>query len=303
MLIRIFVDTNCLYVNDNAICKNPTNFGIFNKIRKVLGSDQVKKITRMYISETVKKEFVYNSKEKFLEQKANVEKQNEALKKIFGDNLITSSKIKWESGDEFEEYLTKEIRNFIDENDDIYECHIPKNLDRLFERAFNKKPLFHEADKNGKTYYDAGLKDNLLVEEVESSLDLNDIGIIITKDNDFNGVKDIYPNISITKIEDLEETLNNAYPKYKLYKILNELNKPDTLRNLNDAYSLDIRNINNFKFSAFDDNFCEYIEEENAMKLHIQSKENNKKRYFEIYYDLAANEVLNLEEKYDGFDK
>lgn len=39
------------------------------------------------------------------------------------------------------------------------------------------------------------------------------------------------------------------------------------------------------------------------MKLHIQSKENNKKRYFEIYYDLGANEVLNLEEKFDGFDK
>ena len=138
---------------------------------------------------------------------------------------------------------------------------------------------------------------------MESSLDLNDIGIIITKDNDFNGGKDIYPNISITKIEDLEETLNNVYPKYKLYKILNELNKLDTLRNLNDAYSLGISNINNFKFSAFDDNFCEYSEEENAMKLHIQSKENNKKRYFEIFYDLGANEVFNLEEKYNGFDK
>ncbi len=303
MLIRIFVDTNYLYVNENTICKDPTNFGIFEKIRKHLGSEQVKKITRIYISETAKNEFIYDSKEKFLKQIKKVEEQNATLKNIFGEYLKTSSEIKWKNEIEFEDFLKKELQAFIDKNNDIYESHIPKKLDKLFDRAFNKQPLFHEVKINNKTYSDAGFKDNLLLEEVESSLDVYDIGIIITQDNDFNNVNTIYPNIYITKIEDLGKTLESVYPKYKLYKILNELNNKDRLYNLNDIFDLKIANIDYFKFALVSDNFCEYIEEENAIKLHIQSKENNKKRYFEICYDLGANEVLNLEEKFDGFDK
>jgi hypothetical protein len=191
MLIRIFVDTNYLYVNENTVCKNPTNFGIFEKIRKRLGSEQVKKITRIYISETVKNEFIYDSKKKFLKQMKYIEEQNENLRKIFGEYLITSSQVKWKNEIEFEEFLKKELQTYIEGNDDIYESHIPKKLDKLFDRAFNKKPLFHEAKLDGKTYSDEGFKDNLLLEEVESSLDINDIGIIITQDNDFKSVNSI----------------------------------------------------------------------------------------------------------------
>jgi hypothetical protein len=113
----------------------------------------------------------------------------------------------------------------------------------------------------------------------------------------------VYPKIFITKIEDLGKTLETAYPKYKLFKILNELNNKDRLNNLNDIFDLEISNIDEFKFFKFEDNFCEHNKEGNAIKLRIQSKENNKKRYFEIEYDLGGNEVLNLEEKCDGFDK
>ena len=149
MFIRIFVDTNCMYVNDNQICKNPTNFGIFDKIRKYLISDQIKSMTRIYISETVKREYIYNSKETFKKQFQELKERNDYFKRIFGSNLKTTATIKWKDENEFETYLSSELEKYIKNNEDIYESEIPDNLDCLFNRAFQKQPLFHETSAPG----------------------------------------------------------------------------------------------------------------------------------------------------------
>ena len=296
MLIRIFVDTNNLYVNDNQIIKNPVNFGIFDKIRRYLYTDHIKNATRMYISETVMNELLYKNVKTFNEEKAKLEKENERLKKVFGDNLISKGKVKWDNSEDFKKYVVDEIKKFIDSNDDIYRSRIPKDLHNLFERAFNKQPLFVEATGAGKKYTDAGLKDNLLLEEVRSSLDLNDIGIILTKDNDFSSVNEVYNNIFVTKIENLELLLEEKIPKYKYYRIIHKLNIRDTLMNLNDIYSLQIDNIETFRFISFDENYCVYDEEESCIELKLIAKDDSEKRTFITKYDLIANEVIYMEE-------
>lgn len=298
MFIRIFVDTNCMYVNENQICKNPTNFGIFDKIRKYIISDQIKTMTRIYISETVRREFIYNSKELFKKQLDDLNKRNENFLKIFGSNLKTIAKIKWNDANEFENYLNEELDKFISDNDDIYESQIPQNLGNLFNRAFEKQPLFHETKAADKTYFDAGLKDNLLVEEVHKELDLNDVGIIISKDNDFSSVNDIYSNIFVTKIENLEDVLVKVYPKYYLYKILNELNKRDSILNIIDNYNELFNYVKDkeLKFVSFDDDFCEMNEENDSFKVKVKTKSGGISKKYIIEYDLGANELLNIEE-------
>ena len=132
-----------------------------------------------------------------------------------------------------------------------------------------------------KTYYDAGFKDNLILETCKSNLTYNDIGIIFTKDSDF-GIQ--FDNIFIARTRDeLETIIREHCPDYIIMKLIE---KVDTESKKIDLLSiLDKDNNSNLRIVDFSNEQIEYDEEEDIFTFFVFANIDDQLQKIKITYN------------------
>lgn len=292
-MIKVFLDTNILFP-DNRKIFNKLEFGgeykrIIKKLKKL---NKFSTLVKIYIPEIAILEFKNNCIEEFCKQRKTIDSFNEDLKNIFGDNLTHTTTLSWNNIDEYNKHLDKEIDAYIKENlDNFSVIKTPDCFKKIIERAVSKKPLFKEARSGTKTYYDAGFKDNLILETCLDNLSEHEIGILYTKDNDFFFEQN---NLCIVKsFDEFEAKVKELCPDYAMYDILDELEnkKIDILSFLGCDYGASLIIL------GFTKEICEYDEEDDIIRFVVVVSINDEEKQLIIVYDIHMKEILDVTEK------
>lgn len=282
-MIKIYLDTNILYADKNRIFKNPEFGGEYASIIKLKNIlNKYREIVKLYVPKVSIMEFKHNCVEQFIIERKKIDEYNNALLSIYGENLIHKTTLKWKNCDEYSNYLNNEITRYIDNNKHDFEViDVPNCLEEIVDRAIKKQPLFKEVKSGNKTYYDAGFKDNLILETCKSNLTYNDIGIIFTKDSDF-GIQ--FDNIFIARTRDeLETIIREHCPDYIIMKLIE---KVDTESKKIDLLSiLDKDNNSNLRIVDFSNEQIEYDEEEDIFTFFVFANIDDQLQKIKITYN------------------
>lgn len=292
-MIKVFLDTNILYSDKRKIFNKPEFGGeFFRIIKKAKVLNKFSDIIKIFIPEIAVLEFKHNCVEEFCRQKTQIDSYNANLKEIFGDNLTHKAKISWTTIDEYKQYLDSKIDLYINDNVENFTLlKTPDCLNKIITKAVSKQPLFKEAKFGEKTYYDAGLKDNLILETCLTNLSENETGIIFTKDSDFNYEQ---LNLYIVKsLDDFEEKVKELCPDYAIYDILSELDdhKVDILSYLEEDYD------SSLSIVGFTKEICEYDEEEDTIKFVVIVTINNDVKHLILTYNKYMQTIVDVIEK------
>lgn len=292
-MIKVFLDTNILFANNKKIFKKIEFGGEYVKIAKRLEKlNKFSNMIKIYIPELAILEFKNNCIEEFCKQKEKIDSFNENLKEIFGNNVLHKTTIPWKNVEEFTQYLDDEINLYI--RDNVEEFSVLKTPDcfkKIITKAVLKKPLFKEAKSGTKTYYDAGLKDNLILETCLENLLEFEVGILYTRDNDFTLEQQ---NLHVVKsLDELEMQVEKLCPDYVIYDILYEIEgkKTDILSFLDINYDTELN------ITGFTKEECEYDEEEDTIKFVIIANINNEEKHLSLTYCRYLKEIINVIEK------
>lgn len=292
-MIKVFLDTNILFSDKHKIF-NKIQFGgeYVTVLRKAKVLNRFSDVIKIFIPEIAVLEFENNCIEEFCKQRKRIDTFNDDLEAIFGKNLTHKTKLAWNSVDEYKIYLDSEMNKYITDNINNFRLlETPDCFKRIITKAVSKQPLFKETKSGSKTYYDAGLKDNLILETCLTNLLENEIGIIFTKDSDFDYEQS---NLHIVRtLDDFESKVKELCPDYAIYDILNELEnqKVDILSYLEKDYNSSINIL------GFTKEICEYDEEEDTIKFVINVTINNFEKQLIVTYNRYMKSIVDIIEK------
>lgn len=292
-MIKVFLDTNILFSDKRKIF-NKIEFGgeYIKVLKKAKLLNKFSDVIKIFIPEIAVLEFKHNCIEEFYRQREKIDSFNADLEAIFGNNLIYKTKLSWDSVEEYKQHLDSEMNIYLSQNVDNFTLlETPDCFKKIITKAVSKQPLFKETKSGSKTYYDAGLKDNLILETCLTNLLEDEIGIIFTKDNDFDYEQS---NLHIVRTpDDFERKVRELCPDYAIYDILNELDnqKVDILSYLEVDYN------SSLSILGFTKEICEYDEEEDIIKFVIVVTINNDEKQLIITYNRYMKSIIDVIEK------
>ncbi len=292
-MIKVFLDTNILFSDKRKIF-NKIEFGgeYIKVLKKVKVLNKFSDVIKIFIPEIAVLEFKHNCIEEFSKQREKINAFNTDLEAIFGNNLTYKTKLSWDSVDEYKMYLDSEMEIYISRNVDNFTLlQTPDCFKKIITKAVSKQPLFKETKSGTKTYYDAGLKDNLILETCLTNLLVDEIGIIFTRDSDFDYEQS---NLHIVKtLDDFETKVKELCPDYAIYDILNELDnqKVDILSYLETDYDSSLCII------GFTKEICEYDEEEDTIRFVVVVTINNDEKQLILTYNRYMKSIIDIIEK------
>lgn len=299
---NIFFDTNILETRLSKSLLIYYDFKLpadYYKILDFITQNKLLDDVQLCIPEVVWKEIIQHMREGYSSNIQSLVDLIANYKKAFGELAEIECSLNVENCDDYEEHLKAISKQFWEKN--ARECckiSHPKSkaiVDKLMDKAFRKEKPFVEAKatSGGKKYSDAGLKDALIIETMLHYCDKTDaIGILFSKDRDFSAIfEGIYKEKF--KVFDSVDTLIN------FLEIQNNLNKEKLVR-------LAFENNNYLKESVIDSsgnlydisvtNFevcnVQKTDEDGVFIVMILATINEARYFYEIQYDLEANEIL-----------
>lgn len=292
-MIKVFLDTNILFPDNKKIFNKLEFGGEFKRvIRRLEKLNKFSTLIKIYIPEIAILEFKNNCIEEFCKQRESIDSFNENLEKIFGNNLIHKTTVLWNNAEEYTQYLNNEVDLYISKNEQIFSIlKTPDCLNKIITKAVSKMPLFKEARSGNKTYYDAGLKDNLILETCLENLLESEVGILYTKDNDFSFE---HPSLyTVNSADEFEAKVRKLCPDYALYDILDELEG----KKINILSFLDVGYEASLQIIGFSKEICVYDQIEDEVNFIVNVKINNEEKQLILTYSRLSKEILDVTEK------
>lgn len=298
--LYLFFDTNSLesrFAKDCLFLSKPEFSKLFYFAEQFIKDNKLEDAIKICIPEISLLEIKKHLVSCFQSNEDSLNSDIEKYKKIFGDMYeIYVEKKLLKTKKEYEEYLEEYYNNFIDERKDFLEIISYPKDEETFKRMINKalysiKP-FTKANRQGKEYSDAGLKDAMIYESIIQYLNGNS-GIFITNDNDF---KEIFSNgdidnLKLCSTEDelkalLLSSINILDSEYQLIKIIS--NDDYFIKTLLAEVTFDIDA--NYKFNKV----LKIEESEAGMVVDFVAIINGEEYEFKILYELNSNTLVEV---------
>ena len=262
---------------------------IFNKILKYIKTNDIEKITNLYIPDISWKEYQKHLIDNYISNEKYIQDQVNAYKKAFGEILDLSYRFIHENVDKYKEYLSDIQKDFLEKT----KCQIisyPKDVyvfEDLVEKCINRKQPFKTAHANKKEYHDAGLKDALIWETIIQHQREHDcICIFVTSDNDFVSTDGIHVSTQFEDfckfLEDKGYVVNTNFIKRKIEN--DDYLKASIISETGNAYDESVT-----EFGVID-----VKEEGDLYNVSIKAVINETIYNIRGTYDISPNELLDI---------
>lgn len=298
--LYLFFDTNSLesrFAKDCLFLSKPEFSKIFYFAEQFIKDNKLEDSIKICIPEISLLEIKKHLVSCFQSNNDALNSDIEKYRKIFGDlfEIYVEKKV-LKTKKEYEQYIEEYYNNFIDERKEFLEIISYPKDEETFKLMINKalysiRP-FVKANKQGKEYSDAGLKDAMIYESIIQYLNCNS-GILITNDNDF---KEIFSdgridNLKLCSTEDelkalLLSSINMLNSEYRLIKIIS--NDDYFIKTLLAEVTFDVDA--NYKFYKV----IKIVDSESGMAVNFVAVINGEKYEFEILYELNSNTLLEV---------
>lgn len=295
----IYFDTNilecrhsgkALYLSQFTI--NPIYYEIEDLIRTMGLSDKVE----ICIPEIVWLELQEHLVSHFRSEKLSIESKIDSFRKSFGHLAEISCEFKACANEEEYADYSKHIAQIFLENPRVNATIIPvpkgeEILRQVIGQAINSVPPFRKVKSGSKEYTDAGFKDALIYNTILTHTG-NQLGILISHDNDFSGTFKNMQSNNLKKCNDakeLEKILSEEFNvvSYDMAEVLS-MNGGYLMQQVlseceigENAQVLDLKILS---CESNEDNVCaKFIAYVNGVKMS-----------FDITYNINANELLGV---------
>lgn len=298
--LYLFFDTNSLesrFAKDCFFLSKPEFSKIFYSAEQFIKINKLENLIKICIPEISLLEIKKHLVSCFQSNNDSLNADIEKYKKIFGDLFeIFVDKKNIKTKKEYEQYLAEYYDNFIEERKDFLEI-IPYPKDEETFRVIVNKALysikpFTKANKQGKEYSDAGLKDAMIYESIVQYLKGNS-GILITNDNDFKEIffDESIDNLQLCSTENelntmLLSNINMLDSEYQIIKIISD--DDYFIKTLLAEVTFDINA--NYKFYRM----LKIEDSEYGMVINFVAIINGEKYEFKIIYEINSNTLVEV---------
>lgn len=301
--LYIFLDTNVLEcrLEKSYLCLSQLQvhkdvYDIFNFVNEW----QLNTMVHICIPDIVWREIKQHLRECYQSAKEDFDNLINVHQKVWGNLLNVNYEYKIPTIDAFQEHIEAICQVFLQEQ----QCQIISYEDKiqLYEtlvcNAIQKVPPFQNVKHSRKNYSDAGLKDAIIFETIQSYVPGDAKGIFFTNDSDFNIVKWRENITCLSSKDDIIKYISTHYnisSKCQVKEKLKEsYNKETVLRTI----EIDPSSINDYDIDVVDP--IEGYDGVFEVNVHVIQQE--KILYIRLQYDMNSNNISDVE-LYDDDDQ